>query len=145
MACPYFYPVARLDWASGATAMPLGDAWTGNCEADPEQPIQPREDALIPLCNLGYAHACPRFPRGAPADAVRFSVIRDQNGLVSICYVLERDHAPVEHGSLVYARGSRTFVAAHPHPRVQRQAEAYLESYLLRKNSLTHAEAQTGS
>ena len=142
MACPYFYPAARIERGAGARAMPLGDAWSGHCQASPEQPFLPREGDLIPLCNLGYPFACPRFPRGGGADATRFSVSRDQDGIVRIYYVIEKGHLPVENGVLAYSRETRLFLMEHRDRLVQRQAEAYLESYLLRKNSPAHAPTQ---
>lgn len=133
MACPFFYPVEFVDRGAGAKAVPLGDAWAGICQANPESPFRPEESALIPLCNLGYARACPHFPRNGSPEATRFSVTRDQNGMVRLDFVVERDHLPVEHGPLVYSRESGTFVVPHVRALVQRQAEAYVESYLRRK------------
>jgi hypothetical protein len=123
--------------------VPLGDAWSGNCHADPECPSRPEESALISHCNLGYASACPHFPGNGSPQATRFSVTRDQNGVIRLDFVLERDYLPVEHGPLVYSRESRTFVVSHASALVQRQAEAYLESYLRRKTVPHHAETQT--
>ena len=137
MACPYFYPVARIDRGAGARALPLGDAWSGSCEADPDRPSIPAEGALIPLCNLGYPEGCPHFPRNGAADGVRFSVSRDQNGTVRIQYVIEKAHQPVEHGPLAYSRETHSFLVRHRDRVVQKQAEAYVESYLLRKSSPT--------
>jgi hypothetical protein len=114
--------------------VPLGDAWLGSCEADPDRPSIPEPDALIRLCNLGYPEGCPHFPRNGAADAVRFGVSHDQNGIVSIHYVIEKSHEPVEHGPLAYSRETGLFLTEHRNRLVQRQAEAYVESYLLRKN-----------
>src|SRR5689334_19192331 len=136
MACPFFYPVARLERGAGAKTLPLGDAWSGYCQVHPDHPSVPGDQSLVPHCNLGYAQDCPQFPSGS-ADAVRFSVSRDQSGIVRIHYVVEKGHLPVEHGPLAYSRDTNTFLVQHPNRMLQRQAEAYMESYLLRKSTST--------
>ena len=134
MACPYFYPTERRRAANARSAMlPLGDVWSGRCEADGG--AAPPEAALQPLCFLGYARGtCPRFPathRGA--DAIRFAITRDDGVCLSVSYVMERDHHPLSHGCLEYSLPAGHF-ADPPSPGVfERQAEAYVESYLGRK------------
>ena len=49
--------------------------------------------------------------RGSAADAVRFSVSGNAEGIVKIVWILEKDHAPVEHGLLEYAESTGAFVA----------------------------------
>jgi hypothetical protein len=75
--------------------LPLGGAWAGTCTAgctrDPTESIQ-RE-----ICNSGYARGrCDHFPEGGVADAVRFSVTAGGR----LIYILEKDHAPIEHGEI---------------------------------------------
>jgi hypothetical protein len=98
MACPYFRPSRRLDsgrW-DPPPRLPLGDAWAGTCAAGgtwhPPEPFQ-RE-----ICNCGYARGrCDHFPETEAADAVRFSIRPASERLI---YILERDHAPIEHGEI---------------------------------------------
>jgi hypothetical protein len=53
------------------------------------------------FCNFGYARGrCAEFPDSSTADAVRFSVAGNADGIVKIVWILEKDHAPVEHGFL---------------------------------------------
>jgi hypothetical protein len=80
------------------------------------------------LCNCGYARRrCSHFPENGAADAVRFSVTGDQDGRVTLVYILEKDHAPVEHGSFDYATGGDATGAREP---LASQARAFVESYL---------------
>ena len=100
MACPFFKPVQRLDpggW-DPAPRLPLLDAWSGVCTAAYDW--TPPEAVQREICNCGYARGrCDRFPSSKaadePADAVRFSALEER-----LIYVLERDHAPVEHGEI---------------------------------------------
>ncbi len=85
------------------------------------------------LCNLGYARGrCARFPGDAEADAVRFSLAGDRAGVLSLRFAVERGHLPLAHGTLVFSGGK---VTPEPAPLLRSQAEAYLESYLRRRNS----------
>jgi len=89
----------------------------------------------------GGAHAanarekCPRFP-GDGADAVRFSISKDQDGVIGIYWVVEKDHLPFAHGPLEYSREAARFIPSHTDPRVAQQAQAYISSYLRRKEDL---------
>lgn len=75
------------------------------------------------MCNCGYARRrCSHFPDNGAADAVRFSVTGDRDGRVTLVYILEKDHAPMEHGSIDDATGAREPLAS--------QARAFVESYL---------------
>ncbi len=48
------------------------------------------------VCNCGYARGlCAHFPNDANADAVRFSIVGER-----LIYILEKDHAPLEHGEV---------------------------------------------
>ena len=136
MPCPYFYPVDQLVWAS-APKLPLGDAYTGSCRADPVQPAPPAADALVDLCNLGYARGrCARFPEGAGPDAVRFAVTQDAAGAIRISWVRESDHHPFDHGVLEYTAEAQALVSAPVDGLVLQQAQAYLASYLRRKKKV---------
>jgi hypothetical protein len=129
VACPFFAPVRVLEptgWLR-PPRMPLGDTYAGVCSAVPDAPSAPPEPRQRELCNRGYARGqCDRFPEEAPADAVRFSIIGEDNGRIQLLYVLERDHAPLEHGPLEFAgtlqgAGGREVLAA--------QARAFVASY----------------
>ena len=114
--------------------LPLGDLWTGICCAVKDHPWQPGPDRLPMMCNLGYARGqCDRFPATDGPDAVRFTISHDQGSTVRVYYVLERDHHPFAHGALEYSRALRTFVPSSAGHAVIRQAEAYVASYLRRK------------
>jgi len=135
VACPYFCPTQRIEqklWPHPAR-LPLGDGYAGICRADPSNSFQPGENSLRECCNLGYARQeCERFPADSGPDAVRFAIASDTNGTIRILYVIEKDHRPYDHGSFEFARGERVFLASHPNQNLQRQAEAYLGSYLRR-------------
>jgi hypothetical protein len=53
--------------------------------------------------------------------------------VVHLCYVCERNHRPVEQGSLQYDLSQMRWMVRHSDPRVQKMAECFLESYLNRK------------
>jgi hypothetical protein len=118
MACPLFKPVRRLD-AGGwdpAPRLPLGRAWAGECTAGCVE--QPAESTQREVCNSGYARGrCAHFPAGMDADAVRFSMGADGR----LIYILEKDHAPLEHGEIDFA--------ANPREPLASLARAFRESY----------------
>ena len=107
MSCPFFKPLRILD-AGGwipAPRLPLGSAWAGECTMGGDPP----EAAQRELCNQGYARGrCEQFPPDSAADAVRFSLSLDGR----LIYILERDHAPVEHGEIDPATDPREPLAA---------------------------------
>ena len=117
MACPYFKPSRRLD-AGGwdpAPRLPLGDAWAGECTAGVAW--EPAEALQRETCNCGYARGrCAHFPEDSTADAVRFSMAGER-----LIYILEKDHAPVEHGEVDRLTEKREPLAS--------LARAFLESY----------------
>jgi hypothetical protein len=101
MACPYFLPKQRIGHAgwNPAPRLPLGDAWTGTCQAPPVGPFEPREETVREFCNYGYARGrCPHFPAQSEFDAVRFSSNTTEGHPLRIIYIREKDGAPVEHG-----------------------------------------------
>ena len=116
--------------------LPLGDVWTGVCRAIADQPWQPDDDRLPTLCNLGYARGhCDHFPAADGPDAVRFTISQDQGATVRIYYVIERDHHPLGHGPLEYSRAEGGIAGSTAGQSVTRQAEAYVASYLRRKEA----------
>jgi hypothetical protein len=137
MSCPYFYPLQPREAVGGrrSAMLPLGDLWTGRCHAAPQEPCQPDDAALRPLCNLGYARGtCARFPNAADLpDAVRFTIARDEGELLHLYYVIERDHHPFAHGPLEYSVAHAGCTRAPAGDNLERQACAYAESYLRRK------------
>ena len=106
------------EWGSGRA--PLGGIFEGSCERNGVGDAR--------LCNFGYARGlCAHFPGGV--DAVRFSVAGITDGVVKLVWILEKDHAPVEHGVLEYLESTRGFVAA-PEGVLEAQARVFLENYL---------------
>ncbi|MGC2324753.1 MAG: hypothetical protein WA463_19115 [Terriglobales bacterium] len=137
MACPYFIPTERFHdgaWPHRAR-LPLGDGWRGLCTASADQQFVPSDDQLRRFCNLGYAGQCQRIPNQHRYDAVRFSVARDREQRVQICYVLEVSHCPGTHGMLEYDAAGCCWTTRHPDPRVQAMAACYLESYFQRSRA----------
>lgn len=63
---------------------------------------------------------------------MRFSVTGDPDGRVMLIYILEKDHAPMEHGFLDYATDAREPLAS--------QARAFVDSYL-RQRAAARVEA----
>jgi hypothetical protein len=113
--------------------LPLGAGWTGACAASGHE--QPASDLQIQeFCNLGYATACPHLPRDRDWDAIRFSVAHSSSLQVTICFVCELAHAPIEHGKLTFDLMSAVWLSPHLDPRVLRLATSYLNSYRSRTN-----------
>jgi hypothetical protein len=112
VACPFFEPLQLLpprQWTH-RPRLPLGEAWSGRCHAGGE----PTGEEQFELCNHGYARGqCPSFPSSCLADAVRFSVTREEP--LRLIYILEKDHAPLEHGELppneILAAQARAFLS----------------------------------
>ena len=117
--------------------LPLGDWWKGICHAIPAEPRNAGGvgcDISGAFCNLGYARGgCARFPLGEGPDAVRFTISRHESTVIGVDYVLERDHHPFAHGRLEYSLAATAFVAPPEGAILSRQAQAYVESYLRRK------------
>jgi hypothetical protein len=111
----------------------LGRLHRGECRAGAAH--IPDETELRAWCNFGYARGdCPCFPADAPADAVRFSIAQADDAVITVRYCLERDHRPVQHGTLTF-RGTARCDPPHDDPVISRLAEAYLASYLARRKS----------
>ena len=105
MACPYFFPSEPLNarlWVI-APRMPLGEAYDGTCRAETDEVFQPSREVVRELCNCGYARGrCERFPVGAAGDAVRLSLMDEADGKLRMTWIIEAEHVPVEHGTIVY-------------------------------------------
>jgi hypothetical protein len=136
VACPFFMPIEKFEngaWVHPAR-LPLGCGWSGHCTAPGHEGEKPAPAELQEFCNLGYAEACTRMPRERAWDSVRVGARRidPQNGLrrIQILYVCERDHRPVEHGSLYYDAATAQWLDRHRDARVQRMAECFLASQL---------------
>jgi hypothetical protein len=85
-------------------------------------------------CNFGYARTrCDRFPGGSAPDAVRFSVTDDTPTRLLIVYVVEKDHAPVEFGTLEYSVTDSHLDGPVISDIRMQQARAFIESYLSRR------------
>jgi hypothetical protein len=139
MACPYFDPVSPRtpDIPPETATLPLGDIWSGVCRAVPETPMTPDATTEWRCCNFGYARrSCDRFPKARKGpDAARFAVRRDKGGIVTIYFVLERDHHPFSHGALEWSRQDGSFTTVPSSTLLLRQATAYVSSYLRRKTA----------
>ena len=113
---------------------PLGDPFGGACHAQPAEIVEPSEARQHEVCNYGYARdRCERFPGGSAADAVRFSVTEETPSRVLLVYVVEKDHAPVEHGTLEYLLEDARLDGSPISDVLAQQARAFLESYLSRR------------
>jgi len=123
--CPYFLPQAPLQetkWAVPPRA-PLGVLHAGECRAGTVPQVADHE-----RCNFGYARGeCGKFPSDAAVDAVRFAVDSREPGLVRILYVLEREHAPLEHGRLTFSIADRRLEGAETSPLLEAQARVFVE------------------
>ena len=125
-------PLAGATWLHPAR-LPLGRGWSGHCCAPGHEGSEPSETELRDFCNLGYAAACSRLPPLRPYDAVRFSIARDGGQYLTLCFVCEAAHRPMQHGQLQYDAAADRWPSPHPEVRIQRMAECYLQAYLLRR------------
>jgi hypothetical protein len=135
MACPYFLPAEKLidgTWPH-PSRLPLGSGWRGTCTAPGHENASLCDQELQDYCNMGYPRGCAHFPPDAVADSIRFSVMRDRGDVIEICFVFERAHLPGEFGTLQYDALARSWRNTHRDYRVQRMAECYLDSYLVRR------------
>jgi hypothetical protein len=150
MACPFFMPIEKLEGGAflHPARLPLGGGWSGHCAAPGHEGEVPALDVLHDFCNLGYAAKCSWLPKQRIWDAVRFAVtieVRsasqsvnangadDTHRTVRVHYVCERDHRPIEHGTLEFNVQQATWIVRHNDDRVQKMAECFLESYLRKK------------
>ena len=114
--------------------LPLGAGWRGHCCAPGHEGEEPTAAELTDGCNLGYAVSCSRMPAQRKCDSVRFSVSRDAGSEISLCFVTEHAHLPVTHGLVTYDVISGEWTCVHSDERIQKMAQCYLESYLLRRS-----------
>jgi len=135
MPCPYFIPTSQFDDAGfpHPSRLPLGAAFRGHCCAPGHDGAVPSDEELKQACNLGYARNCSRLPVQRTADAARFSILRDRDGMVSICYVAELNYLPVEQTNLHYDVAKKSWSRTHSDAKVQTLAECFLQSYLARR------------
>ena len=141
MACPFFMPTHKYEegaWTHPAR-LPLGAGWKGHCTAPGHEDEVPTDERLREDCNLGYVN-CPNCPSDRVWDSVRFAVTREREQQLTVQYVGERNHRPGEHGLLEYDAELGRWFSSHPDPRVQRMAECYVDSYLLRKRGPASSE-----
>jgi len=134
MACPYFMPEDRFDstWPF-PQRLPLGAGWSGRCTAPGHDGARPTGEDLTSACNLGYAKSCSRLPTDRHADAVRFALGEERDGLLHVLFVCERAYLPASHGELLYEKERRVWIKRHEQPCVQRMAECYLQTQLERR------------
>jgi hypothetical protein len=149
VTCPYFMPVEKLENGSWPhpSRLPLGAGWCGHCTAPDHEGEVPTQNVLEAFCNLGYAEGCSWAPLTRRCDAVRFAVrapteareeLREQesettSSIISLRYVCEKNHLPVEHGELEFDLTRAGWSRPHSDPRLQKMADCYLESYLKKK------------
>lgn len=122
--------------------LPLGSGWSGYCQAPGHEGVQPSDQELQESCNLGYAK-CSRIPEQRESDAVRFGIAFDRGSEIVLSYVLERSHSPASHGSLNCNLLTGDWAPAHPNARIQKMAECFLQSYLVRRSPQALAASVT--
>ena len=114
--------------------LPLGDAYSGECRAANE-PFQPDATQVREVCNLGYGRGrCTRFPAEAPDDAVRFHILEDRGERIRIQFVFEKDCWPRTHGVLECSGAPGGTPAAADNTILDKQANAFVTSYLRRRS-----------
>src|SRR6185437_3670013 len=135
MACPFFMPTERSlqgTWIH-PSRLPLGAGWNGHCESPKNQGAELSTETVQDFCNMGYATACPHLPGARPYDSVRFAVAHDGNPRIVLWYSCEREHLPAGHGKLEYDATLQAWISTHADFRIQKMADCYLQSYLLRR------------
>lgn len=134
MACPFFMPEQRMEstWPF-PQRLPLAAGWSGMCTAPGHDGAYPSDDELKSGCNLGYAKNCARLPAARHADAIRFALGEDCNGVLHVRFASELAYLPASHGELLYDKASATWLSRHEDLRVQRMAECYLQTQLERR------------
>ena len=87
------------------------------------------------VCNTGYGrHSCEQFPTSSAADAIRFHVAQDAGELIHIQFIFEKECWPAQRGTADFSV-KNGFSDGLPDKILRRQAEAFVESYLKRRNS----------
>jgi len=114
MACPFFLP------ASPVAA--FSDLYDGECAAEPC--CQVTDGDTLRCCNHGYArNTCDRAAQ-AEADAFRFMIKADRDGIINVAWSSERNHHPVAVGTLAIDLDAE--IARQP---LEMQARAYAQAY----------------
>jgi hypothetical protein len=90
MACPLFLPASPLT--------PLEDLYGGECAAAAGVFIA--VDVLRRCCNAGYARGSCQRAAQTDADAFRFLIKANRDGVVDVAWSSERNHHPVAVGIL---------------------------------------------
>ena len=136
VACPYFMPEERFEstWPF-PQRLPLGAGWNGTCQAPGHGGARPTGDELTSGCNVGYARSCSRLPADRHADAVRFALGEERDGLLHVLFVCERAYLPASSGELLYDKAQGTWVKTHDQACVQRMAECYVLTQLERRRT----------
>lgn len=116
MACPLFLPVSPLT--------PLSDIYGGECAAEAGALVP--VDVLRQCCNAGYARESCQRAGQSDADAFRFLIKANRDGVVDVAWSSERNHHPVAVGTLVVDSKA----GAAPTEPLERQARVYAASYL---------------
>src|SRR5271166_385669 len=106
--------------------LPLGAGWAGTCTAPGCGGVRPSDERLKSSCNLGYARTCSRLPAERHADAVRFALAEERDGILRVLFACEREYLPAGHGELLYDAANGSWLQADHDPRVQRMAECYV-------------------
>ena len=136
-------PTQRLEegaWLHPAR-LPLGAGWQGYCTAPGHEGELPAPEELHQGCNLGYAVSCPRLPKERGWDAVRFAVAGEHESGLGLAYVCERNHLPVEHGTLEYRFADQVWLNQHNDPRLQMMAQCFLASWQRRSQTVPPSSA----
>lgn len=141
MACPFFMPDQRIaaDWPF-PHRLPLGGAWNGTCTA--ARQTSPPAERDLKACNVGYARDCAILPPNRQADAVRFAIGEERDGLLHIRFAYEREYLPAGHGELLYQIASREWQSSHLDACLQKMADCYVESQLARRSKRDVATAE---
>ena len=113
--------------------LPLGAGWSGTCTAVDGGGVRPSDEELKSACNIGYARTCTRLPAQREADAVRFALGEEREGLLRVRFALERDYLPASHGELLYEIATRRWHGAHSSEGLLRMAECFVQSQLSRR------------
>jgi hypothetical protein len=112
--------------------LPLGAGWSGTCAASHPE-VRPGDNELKTACNMGYAGTCARLPQERHADAVRFALGEERDGLLRVRFAYERQHLPAGHGELIYETAAHRWRTSHANACLLRMAECYIESQLARR------------
>ena len=134
MACPFFMPQQRFEsgWPF-PQRLPLGAGWAGTCTAPGHAGARPSNEELTSGCNVGYAKACSRLPADRHADAVRFALGEERDGVLRVLFACERSYLPAGHGELLYDKAHGVWLEPHADACVQRMAECYVQAQMQRR------------